>query len=76
MEAKIRSNAAKMTQAKGRKTKEAAMRDAKDEKTRMATDKAYREAMSYKKGGMVFKPCAGCPSPAKCRAAGKCAKGK
>jgi hypothetical protein len=30
---------------------------------------------SYQKGGMVkgFKPCAGCPSPAKCRAAGKCA---
>ena len=21
-----------------------------------------------------FKPCAGCPSPAKCKAAGKCAK--
>ena len=58
-------------------TKAAALRDAKDEKTRMATDKAYRDAMSYKKGGMVFKPCAGCPSPAKCRAAGKCAmKGK
>jgi len=36
---------------------------------------------SYAKGGMVgsFKPCAGCPSPAKCKAAGKCmmkAKGK
>lgn len=30
--------------------------------------------MSYKKGGMAFKPCASCPSPAKCRAAGKCAK--
>jgi hypothetical protein len=29
---------------------------------------------SYKKGGMVggFKPCPGCPSPGKCRAAGKC----
>ena len=23
-----------------------------------------------------FKPCAGCPSPAKCKAAGKCMKGK
>lgn len=33
-----------------------------------------KKPMSYKKGGMVFKPCAGCPSPAKCRAAGKCAK--
>lgn len=30
--------------------------------------------MSYQKGGMVFKPCPGCPSPAKCRAAGKCLK--
>lgn len=29
--------------------------------------------MGYKKGGMVFKPCAKCPSPAKCKAAGKCA---
>jgi len=29
--------------------------------------------MPYKKGGMVFKPCARCPSPAKCKAAGKCA---
>jgi hypothetical protein len=29
--------------------------------------------MPYKKGGMVFKPCAKCPSPAKCKAAGKCA---
>lgn len=30
---------------------------------------------SYQKGGMVkgFKPCASCPNPAKCRAAGKCA---
>nr|ANR76352.1 hypothetical protein AUR56_00006 [Skeletonema virus LDF-2015a] len=33
-----------------------------------------KKPMSYKKGGMVFKPCASCPSPAKCRAAGKCAK--
>lgn len=29
--------------------------------------------MPYKKGGMVFKPCASCPTPAKCKAAGKCA---
>jgi len=28
--------------------------------------------LPYKKGGMVFKPCAKCPSPAKCKAAGKC----
>lgn len=33
-----------------------------------------KKMMSYKKGGMVFKPCASCPSPAKCRAAGACAK--
>jgi hypothetical protein len=30
--------------------------------------------MSYEKGGMVFKPCPGCPNPAKCKAAGKCMK--
>jgi hypothetical protein len=35
-----------------------------------------KKPMSYKKGGMVFKPCKGCPSPAKCRSAGKCAKKK
>ncbi len=29
----------------------------------------------YQKKG-TFKPCAGCPSPAKCKAAGKCMKGK
>jgi hypothetical protein len=29
--------------------------------------------LPYKKGGEVFKPCAQCPSPAKCKAAGKCA---
>jgi hypothetical protein len=29
---------------------------------------------SYKAGGRVFKPCASCPSPAKCRKAGACAK--
>ncbi len=28
--------------------------------------------MGYKKGGSVFKPCAECKSPSKCRAAGKC----
>jgi hypothetical protein len=38
-----------------------------------------KKMMSYKKGGPVFKPCAKCPSPAKCKAMGKCmakAKGK
>lgn len=29
---------------------------------------------SYKAGGRVFKPCAGCPNPAACRKAGKCMK--
>lgn len=33
-----------------------------------------KKPMSYEKGGMVFKPCASCPTPAKCRAAGKCLK--
>jgi hypothetical protein len=34
-----------------------------------------KKMASYQKGGMVkgFKPCANCPSPAKCRAAGACA---
>lgn len=34
--------------------------------------KPASKPMSYQKGGMVFKPCAKCPSPAKCKAAGKC----
>lgn len=33
-----------------------------------------KKPMAYKKGGMVFKPCPGCPSPSKCRNAGKCMK--
>ena len=36
-----------------------------------------KKPMPYKKGGMVFKPFAKCPSPAKCKAMGKrMAKGK
>lgn len=33
-----------------------------------------KQMMSYKKGGMVFKPCAGCPNPAACKKAGACMK--
>jgi hypothetical protein len=36
----------------------------------MATAKKPPMMMKNAKGG--FKPCAGCPSPAKCKAAGKC----
>jgi hypothetical protein len=39
----------------------------------MKKDKPAAMPMAYKKGGMVFKPCAKCPSPAKCKAAGQCA---
>jgi len=31
-----------------------------------------QKPMPYKKGGVVFKPCAKCPNPAKCKAMGKC----
>ena len=44
-----------------------------------AKEKAAEEAKKkMAKGGSVkgFKPCAGCPSPAKCKAAGKCLKAK
>lgn len=40
----------------------------------MMMKKKTAKPMSYKKGGKVFKPCASCPAPAKCRAAGKCLK--
>lgn len=33
-----------------------------------------KKPMGYAKGGMTFKPCAGCPSPAKCKAMGQCMK--
>ena len=44
---------------------------------RKQEDEAKRKAVAgYKDGGKVMKPCAGCPSPAKCKAAGKCMGGK
>lgn len=39
-----------------------------------AAKKPTDKPMGYKKGGMVFKPCAGCPNPTKCKAMGKCMK--
>lgn len=39
-----------------------------------AAKKPTEKPMGYKKGGMVFKPCPGCPNPAKCKAMGKCMK--
>ena len=39
---------------------------------RMKDKKPAAKPMAYKKGGMVFKPCAACPNAAKCKAMGKC----
>ena len=39
-----------------------------------AVKKATGKPMGYAKGGMTFKPCAGCPNAAKCKAMGKCMK--
>lgn len=36
------------------------------------TSKSSTKKMAYKTGGVVFKPCSACKSPAKCKAAGKC----
>lgn len=36
--------------------------------------KTAAKPMAYRDGGKVFKPCAGCPAPAKCKAMGKCMK--
>ena len=33
-----------------------------------------KKPVAKKKGGMAFKTCRGCPTPAKCKAAGKCLK--
>ncbi len=40
----------------------------------MVKKPTVKKAPGYAKGGMTFKPCAGCPSPAKCKAMGKCMK--
>jgi hypothetical protein len=37
---------------------------------------AMKKPVAKKKGGMAFKTCRGCPTPAKCKAAGKCLKTK
>lgn len=42
-------------------------------KVMMSEAKEY--GMKMANGGKVFKPCAGCPMPKKCAAAGKCLKG-
>ena len=41
-------------------------------------EEAKKKKVEMAKGGAVkgFKPCAACPSPAKCKAAGKCLKAK
>lgn len=38
----------------------------------MMKAKKPMKPMSYQKGGAVFKPCAACPNPPKCKAMGKC----
>lgn len=57
----------------------AAKQDAYAEKKSAAAAREYaaeerRETRDFNKGGAVkgFKPCSACPSPAKCKAAGKC----
>jgi hypothetical protein len=45
----------------------------------MMKKKSGMKPKSYQRGGMVtknkeFKTCASCPTPAKCKRAGKCAK--
>lgn len=38
----------------------------------MKTVTKKSKPLAYKAGGKVFKPCAACKSPAKCKKAGKC----
>jgi hypothetical protein len=38
----------------------------------MMKAKKPMKPMSYQTGGAVFKPCAACPNPTKCKAMGKC----
>lgn len=57
------------------KTEMAALKKGGASKAVMAKERAE---YGMKKGGKVgaFKPCAGCPSPAKCKAKGMCMGGK
>lgn len=52
--------------------------DAAAEKKKKEKEKESEDKTKMAKGGAVkgFKPCAACPSPAKCKAAGKCLKAK
>jgi hypothetical protein len=57
----------------------AAYKAAKEkEKAKAEEEAAKKKTTNMAKGGAVkgFKACAGCPSPAKCKAAGKCMKAK
>lgn len=45
-----------------------------ESKESKAKEKAEKMGKGYAKGGAVFKPCPGCPAPAKCKAMGKCMK--
>jgi hypothetical protein len=38
----------------------------------MGYKKGGKVAKGYAKGGAAFKPCPGCPNPAKCKKAGMC----
>lgn len=42
----------------------------------MKTKAKSKMPQGFKNGGAVFKPCPGCPAPAKCKAMGKCMKKK
>lgn len=42
----------------------------------IATAPSSKKPKMMAKGGKAFKTCASCPSPAKCKAAGRCLKAK
>ena len=53
-------------------------RAAQERMDKAKAEKEKEKEQKMAKGGDVkkFKPCEGCPSPAKCKAAGKCLKAK
>jgi hypothetical protein len=67
--------AMKKEEGKGHAKKEMAAlkKGGASKKVMMAEAKEY--GMKMANGGKAFKPCAGCPMPKKCAAAGKCLKG-
>jgi hypothetical protein len=67
--------AMKKEEGKGHAKKEMAALKKGGASKKIMMSEAKEYGMKMANGGKAFKPCAGCPMPKKCAAAGKCLKG-